>query len=181
MLGTTPHGVRNLMKQFVIDSLIALIDSAFSTVTLGNGIGLFEAQALDNYDSDSVRARSRANDEMIDWSKINANDLNTCHSSMSYFDAESMRFHLPAFLIGGLKDTFFHDVVSVLTSDHHFYDNKFELFNEMQRHAVRQYLLFMLQKEHELGNKTGNTAIEDALKNKWPEWLFFTITDCEKE
>lgn len=82
-----------------------VVRSAFQGVTLGNGIGLWQGQGLDDYANSETLARYRAQDEKVDWSRIPASELDSCHSSLSFFDAEGMRFHLPAYLIADLEGT----------------------------------------------------------------------------
>ena len=69
------------------DALCDTIRNAFSGVKLGKGVGLQEAQGLDDYDDAATRARYRASDEKEDWSRIPAAELNRCYSSLSFFDA----------------------------------------------------------------------------------------------
>jgi hypothetical protein len=74
------------------------IREAFHGVTLGNGIGLLEGQGLDDYEDEATRKAYRERDEKHDWERIPVEALNRCQSSLSFFDAEGMRFHLPAFI-----------------------------------------------------------------------------------
>ena len=78
------------------------IREAFAGVALGDGIGLWQGQALDDYADDAIIAESRSRDETEEWTRLSAGDLNRCHSSLSFFDAAGMRFHLPAFLLSEL-------------------------------------------------------------------------------
>jgi len=78
------------------DQVKARIRDAFGDVQLGSGVGLREAQALDDYAGDADRAARRAFDRKTDWQSIASAELNECNSSLSFFDAEGMRFHLPA-------------------------------------------------------------------------------------
>src|SRR5690606_11328391 len=87
-----------------------LIRAAFRDVRLGNGVGLMQAQGLDDYADSKTLAEYRSQDEKDDWSKIPVSELNACYSSLSFFDAEGMRFHLPAFLIADIEGTFNQEV-----------------------------------------------------------------------
>jgi hypothetical protein len=80
-------------------ALIAEVSAAFADVRLGSGVGLFEAQGLDDYAADEERKALRERDEKEDWTLLRAVDLNRANSSFSFFDAAGMRFHLPAYLI----------------------------------------------------------------------------------
>ena len=120
-------------------SLIQSIRDAFKDVSLGDGVGLYEAQAIDDYETDMARAAARATDEKQDWSKIPKDSLIECNSSLSFFDAEGMRFHLPAFLISEIEGGFSHGL------DYHVSEKvlgrgKFSLLSEAQCAAVRDFL-----------------------------------------
>lgn len=143
-----------------------LIRSAFEGVTLGNGVGLMQAQGLDDYLSHEVLDEYRLQDEKEDWTAISAEKLNRCHSSLSFFDPEGMRFHLPAFLIGDLDGTFDFGVVFRLTYTSAQSKSDFSLFTATQRMAIREYLMLRLADpqydfEHDL--------IERSLARDWPE------------
>jgi hypothetical protein len=117
------------------------IESAFAGVTVGNGIGLQEGQGLDDYEDAATCSRYRANDEKEDWHRIPAEALNRCHSSLCFFDAEGMRFHLPAFLLADLRGDYRMGMASRLTQRWERFEMQFSLLSLDQRRAVRAYLL----------------------------------------
>ena len=86
------------------------IESAFAGVTLQEGIGLYEAQGIDDYASHAQCQAYRAKDEKLNWQNISINDLNRCNSSPTFFDAQGMLFHLPAFLLASLNGDYLHDL-----------------------------------------------------------------------
>lgn len=131
-------------KRWVAAQEVArVIETAFAGVTLGGGVGLQEAQGLDDYADAETCAAYRANDEKDDWHRITAEELQHCNSSLSFFDAEGMRFHLPAYLLADLRGDYGFDMAFclTLTSD---YDRYFRLLSEAQRGAVRAFLLHIL-------------------------------------
>jgi hypothetical protein len=127
--------------------IAALIKDAFSNVTLGDGIGLREAQGLDDYADEQTCASYRANDEKNDWSRIPVDDLNACYSSLSFFDAQGMRFHLPAFLIAALNGGYVQDMSFQLAYLNDYSIGQYALLSPVQRKAIRAYLLFILEDE----------------------------------
>lgn len=142
-----------------------LLRAAFAGVRLGNGIGLWEAQGIDDYaDSRTVEAY-RARDEKDDWSEIPASELDRCYSSLSFFDPAGMRFHLAAFLLadlaGELKtaDALFH-----LTYPGGECARRYELLSLEQRAAVREFLLLRLADPH---REFEHHSIERALQGFW--------------
>jgi hypothetical protein len=116
------------------------IEAAFAGVTLGGGVGLQEAQGLDDYADAATCADYRANDEKDDWHRIPAEALNHCNSSLSFFDAEGMRFHLPAYLLADLRGDYGFGMAFCLTQTSD-YDHYFNLLSDAQRSAVRAFLL----------------------------------------
>lgn len=144
--------------------LCALIEAAFLGVTLGSGVGLFQAQGLDDYADEVTCAAYREKDEKDDWRRISAEDLNCCHSSLSFFDAEGMRFHLPAFLIldlqGGDRMGMTFPLAHAAVVD----QTKFSLLSPEQRLSVRSYLLFLLSDPDEAFD---HPHIQHALDHYW--------------
>jgi hypothetical protein len=156
----TPNDQRKMTVD--TDRVLTLVRSAFRGVTLGNGIGLRQGRGLDDYADDHTLASYRADDEKNDWSVIPVAELDRCYSSLSFFDAEGMRFHLPAYLVADLED-------SLQTADvlfHLVYTDKgrFDTLSTAQREAVRQFLLLRLSDNH---REFDHPAIEAALANYW--------------
>lgn len=147
--------------------LIKQIYQAFKNVKLEDGIGLWEAQGLDDNLSKEKCEKLRKKDEKDDWHKIAVLSMYQCSSSLSFFDAKGMRFHLPQFILlyldvfekeeetlekeGKLKNCFCPDVFLSLTykmkSD--FSQNRFSLLNKEQIQAITDFLHFVLNKKTE--------------------------------
>ncbi|QDU55357.1 DUF6714 family protein [Aeoliella mucimassa] len=142
------------------------IESAFRGITLGEGVGLHQAQGLDDYASEEELDLLRLKDEKDDWSKIDASDLNNCYSSLSFFDARGMQFHLPAFLIADLKGLYNHDIAFTLCLKSENASLQFSLLNSEQRKAVRNYLVLRL---NDLENGPAQPMIEESLETRWSE------------
>jgi hypothetical protein len=99
----------------VKEALCNKIREAFAHVTLGSGIGLQQAQGLDDHEDEAACARYRVGDETENWTRIPVSELNRCNSSLSFFDAEGMRFHLPAYLIADLQGAYKFGMAFCLT------------------------------------------------------------------
>jgi hypothetical protein len=139
------------------------IRSAFAGVRLGDGIGLFEAQGIDDFADPATCARYREDDEKDDWTAIAVEDLNRCYSSLSFFDAAGMRFHLPAYLIADLDGAFLQDLDFTLTMTSRM-DEQFALLDPAQRAAVRRYLEFIAD---DPDGRFGRDQILLALAGYW--------------
>lgn len=140
------------------------IKTAFTGVTLEDGIGLWEAQAIDDYAGDSTRKKYRLKDEAHDWQRIDSNDLQRCYSSLCFFDASAMKFHIPAFIIASLTDDV-DEPIFHLTQRDDYSKSKFSTLSQTQIIAVKNYLIWCLkQNEYE----TDHLAIRYALNEFWP-------------
>jgi hypothetical protein len=145
--------------------LLNLIRTAFAGVELGNGVGLRQGQGLDDYADARTLATCRAQDEQHDWSAIAAEALDRCYSSLSFFDAEGMRFHLPAYLVADLEqklktaDVLFHLVYAV-----HGAQSRFAKLSGAQRVAVREFLMLRLADPN---YEFVHAMIETALLEYW--------------
>ena len=157
---------RQSERWFAAEQVCQAIDTAFAGVTLGGGVGLREAQGLDDYADATTCASYRADEEKDDWHRISADALNLCHSRSSFFDAEGMRFHLPAYLRNDLRGEFSFGTVFCLThrSDHS--RRQFALLSSAQRAAVRAFLSYTLDEPDEELHRAG---IVRALAESWTD------------
>ena len=150
----------------VANSLREKIESAFAGVTLGDGIGLMEGRGLDDYEQADVLARLHAQDERTDWRKFTSEDLLSYQSSISFTDAEGMRFHLPAWMLGELRDDGIVGLIWSLCRIAPHNEHQFSLLSPEQRFVVRDFLEFMREDpeyEHE------RSEIEAAIEHIWSQ------------
>lgn len=124
------------------DLLVGRIAEVFAGVALGEGIGLREAQGLDDYADATTRAAYRERDEKDDWRRIPAEDLERCASSLSFFDPEGMRFHLPAFMTAELQGDYGCGMAFCLTQTANE-ERYFSALDAAQRQVVREFLLLL--------------------------------------
>jgi hypothetical protein len=140
------------------------IREAFRGVTLGNGVGLWEGRALDDYDDKRGIASARLRDQRADWSAIPVEDLCECESSLTFADPEGVRFLLPAFMLAELDDKLPAGVVLTLT-DHHRQVEHFGALSREQRSAVREFLLVLRDDP----KATWREDIDRSLETFWTE------------
>lgn len=152
-------------SDLTIDYLKQEIRDAFHGVRLGEGIGLWEGQAIDDYASDAERKKARDRDEKRQWQKLSATDLNDCYSSLSFFDADGMRFHLPAYMllvIDGNENTGLM-IYSLIRIDD-FAISKLSTLNQTQRACISHFLRWCMRQpiyEHD------TELIQEALTDYW--------------
>ena len=147
--------------------VVDLVRDAFQGVKLGNGVGLQQGQGLDDYADAKTLSVYRDRDEKEDWSKISVEDLDRCNSSLSFFDAEGMRFHLPAFLIADINRTLKTELIFYLTAGACYGLSQFEMLSNSQRHAVREYLSLVCMSDR--SDEFNRPMIEDALSGFWAQ------------
>ncbi len=161
------YEVRNY-HPYTKEQIIEKIEEAFSGVVLGEGIGLFEAQAIDDYESEEVQKKRRSEDEKMNWNSIPYEVLDNNHSSLSFFDADGMRFHLPAYIIGSIKEEV-DDPIFQLTHMTDYCKTRFETLNKPQKKAVIEYLTWCLTEDEEYELDEQN--IRRALNEYWEKSL----------
>lgn len=92
--------------------LITSIYAAFKDVHLEDGIGLYEADCLDEYraPTDPVYISWKLRDERESWEKIlhlflnDTNNERVNSSNFFFMDAKGKRFHLPCYLLQDLDE-----------------------------------------------------------------------------
>lgn len=146
--------------------LRTLISNAFAGVTLGNGVGLCETHALDDYEDQATCAASRACDEKQDWRGLPSKYLTGDRGGLAFFDAEGMRFHLPAFLLAELETGDLSMMAHYLShlSDHVCW--QLSLLSEPQRQAVRAWLHAHLE---DTADPSEHLTIRRSLDGFWSE------------
>lgn len=147
------------------ESLRLQIEESFNRVQLDDGIGLFEAQGIDDYETKEKCAEYRKKDEKENWRVLNYKHLDSCHSSLSFFDPKGMRFHLPAYLLQALDGpSEFVDIIFHLTDLNEYKMNQFSALNQPQRISVRNFLEWA---EKEKRFEFERSEITEALEAFW--------------
>jgi hypothetical protein len=161
--------------------LLQNILTVFENVKLEDGVGIWEGQGIDDYADTKTMADLRAKDEREHWQNIPYQDLVTCSSSLSFFDAKGMRFCLPQFLVFDLlADEIFDgtanhspDVIFTLGHklDEPYQKSRFGLFDKPQIQAIIHFLEYkiaeiaVLHKKYSINTDSDNNdyfSHEDA-------------------
>ena len=128
--------IRWMERAIELDAMILAITASFAGVQLGGGIGLLEADGMDNYAGNTELAELRRQDEKVDWRNIHIETLNDCYAAPSYFNARGFVFHLPAFLIAELNDQHQYGFIDRLIAIDRSPDGWRELLSAAQREAI---------------------------------------------
>ena len=146
-----------------IEQVAEEVKSAFAGVVLGSGIGLWQAQAIDDYQTEVIQKKERERDEKENWSLLEDSILQRCHSSLSFFDADGMRFHLPAFILASMKGEV-DDPIFQLTHLDEYGLSRFVSLKDDQRNAIVIYLTWCLESDE---YKFERPNIENSLNEYW--------------
>lgn len=84
--------------------LIAEIEAAFAKVELGNGLSLHQARAMDLLQSPEEVLEARPLDIETRWQDIPDNKVDEFHYALTFMDPDSLRFHLPRFMVFALEN-----------------------------------------------------------------------------
>jgi len=147
--------------------LITKISAAFKDVALENGIGLSEANAIDEYKDEQFKNACKQKDEKNNWETISSDLLNQYYNSLSFFDAKGMRFHLPAFMICELKGEYRFGMAFALTHLSDYTKTQFELLTTKQREVVKLFLEYL---SNDPNYEFEKTTIEAAIKSYWANY-----------
>ena len=83
--------------------VLQAISSAFDSVTIGTGLTLHQARALDNYCHAWEVEAAKEQDTETRWQDVSDEKLLKLHDAHFFLDAAGFRFYLPAFMIWSLE------------------------------------------------------------------------------
>lgn len=151
--------------------LIAEITSAFKYVLRGDGVSLHETNVLDDYGGPAARLEAREWDTDTHWWELTDADLYARHVYLSYLDAESLRYYLPAYMISCLngadrfsKIAYFLLICDEGSSREEWKRQKWEGFSEEQGRVTCRFLRYMA--DHAKNKRDAKDA-ETALRQHW--------------
>lgn len=137
------------------EELINEIRTSFKNIKLENGVGIWEAQGLDDYANEETILELRKKDERNNWENISYEDLSYCESSLSFFDAKGMRFCLPKFLIFDILNEQISKELNISSPDlmltlgynlnEEYQKNRFSLFDNQQIETVIHFLEYKFE------------------------------------
>lgn len=127
------------------DNLIDAIERAFANVKLDDGIGVFEAEALDDCVSDKLLARARAKDIGDDWRALSDDVISEHYSAMAFMDQKGLRYAIPAYMRFAVRYWKTSNSASV---DHVIYtlarDEDWDFLTEEQKQVIADFLRYMV-------------------------------------
>ena len=163
--GVTPEEAAAMEKLY--QSAVAAggeVRRAFAGVSLRDGIGLREADGMDDHRSERELSALRETDEREDWSKISFDDLHRHAAGWWYMNAAGLLFHTPAFILADLADESDWVMPFRLTTPSDKLDLLLNVLSRDQKQAVRMFLTHCLQDEF---HQSVHDAIRTSLDEIW--------------
>jgi len=150
------------------------IEVAFGGISLGDGIGILEAWAIDRCVSEKERQRARSSDIRSDWTLVPDEMIETHYSALSFMDREGLRFALPAYMRFAVRN---FDKSQSLSVDAPIYSlgsggpaapDDPDIFSASQRIAIARFLRFMVL---EVGDDYVDAiAASEAYESFWAQF-----------
>jgi hypothetical protein len=154
-----------LTKNEELEAAIRRVEQAFESTRLDQGIGLREANAMDDYANYFERKVQRQHDEHTCWRKISIDSLNKYHVAWCYFDASGVLFHLPAYLIADLNGDLDQAFVDYLIGGQFDSTGWIALLSDSQAQAIVGVLKLV---KHHPNYYDLSDRIDRAIARIWP-------------
>ncbi len=153
--------------------IIRLITGAFAGVPRG-AMTIHEAEVVDNYGTETERAKARKLDVDERWEDVPDRDIEACTTALSHLDPAGWRYYVPPYMIWALRHFRESNAIVIdatiytfeLWSDASLRDYKltrFRLLGRRQSHAVHRFLRYMAANEAH----ADATVARSALENFW--------------
>jgi hypothetical protein len=176
------------------EKLLETIKNAFENVKLEDGIGIWEAQGIDDYADLKTIGELRKRDERDNWENLSYQDLAKCSSSLSFLDEKGMRFYLPKYMIFDIlskeiyknQANYSPDILFTLgyKLDEEYQQKRFSLLDQKQMLTIIAYLKFKLKdielKHKYSANSTGSKTKKPASDADFED-INGTITEWKRK
>ena len=132
------------------NQIIEDIDAAFRTVSLEDGIGILESEALDSCVSDKKREQARKNDYRENWQAIPDAVISEHYSALCFMDAKGLRFNLPVYMMFALENydrsnsASIDAVIYALCKEPEDLKTEWTIFSEEQKSVIAKFLRYMV-------------------------------------
>ena len=153
-------------KNQLLADVIAEITSAFAGVSLGDGVTLHQARAIDDYQSKEHQRAVRVNDTEQSWQEISDDKMCAFDDVFNFLDAKGWVFYIPAYMIWVLRhlddQTDEHSGLNYMTVFAVTDRPRPELLNSRQRRAVCSFLHYLSENSDDWRQDA-----DDALERYW--------------
>ena len=154
------------------EAIIEAIRAAFAAVPRG-AITIHEAEVIDEYGSDDMRAEARLLDSEPSWESVPDADIEQCTTALCYLDPLGWRYYIPAYMIWSLR---YFRVNTSIVSDFTIYTfdlsgtdlgireyklERYQLLDAAQSRAVCLYLRYMAANEEYADSESARRALKE--------------------
>lgn len=150
------------------EQLIASIEKEFEGVALKNGIGVYEADAVDNNASQERLEKERVKDIRDDWRKLSDDLIDQYDSVLSFMDEDGLRFAIPAYMRFAVKN---FDTCASSSVEAIIYvlgkRKNWGFLSISQKQVVANFLSFMVM---EAGDCIDTSQASLVYENIWSEY-----------
>lgn len=168
--GAEYPAVQTAAELLDVERLIRRIQEAFTEVELGGGETIHQAYLEGAYNRVETWLAAREKDPETRWTDVPDWKLESLSSTLSFFDIEGWRFHLPAFMCWSLRNWRTNDSITpysviwslTFTEFTREVRERFESLNQSQSEAVLAFLEFF----HEYSGDDHADAAE-AVQSYW--------------
>ncbi|WP_123711418.1 DUF6714 family protein [Sinobacterium caligoides] len=130
------------------DQLVNQIEDAFRNVTLCNGVGIYEANTIDDYASEEERCKQRNRDIREDCKLISDDVIDQHYSVLSFMDEEGLRFCIPVYMRFPVR---YFDSYASSSIDSIIYclanQREWEFLSSKRKRVIANLLSFMVLEE----------------------------------
>jgi hypothetical protein len=133
-------------------SLINEIERAFSGVLLEGGIGIHEANVIDDYGDEDQRRQARLGDSKswVGWQDIPDDTLRRHYTTFCFVDSKGFKYLIPAYMRFVLRNyeedgsASIDSTIYALAPDNYNFDGFAELLTLQQKRAIKKFLEFLI-------------------------------------
>ncbi len=152
-----------------------LVEEAFKLVKLENGVGLYEAEAIDNYASEGeiLEAKERDRKSWEEWNQIPALVISTFYTVLNFVDPKGMKFLLPAYMVFTIDNydkthsVSIDSVIYALGRGKEGFGRDDAVLTIEQKKVIAKFLEYMVV---EAGDYCDSTAASIAYENHWSQY-----------
>ncbi|MEM8779523.1 MAG: DUF6714 family protein [Cyanobacteria bacterium P01_G01_bin.49] len=132
--------------------LISDIEAAFKGVSLDGGIGIYEAEVIDDYGDEEERNKAKIKDSTswVKWEEIPKEILKRYYTTFCFVDSKGFKFLIPAYMRFTLKYCEIDDSASIdatiyaLQPSNYNFDGFAQLLNKKQKKVISRFLEYLI-------------------------------------
>lgn len=133
-------------------SVIKAIETAFAGVLLEDGIGIYEAEVIDDYGGEEERQKAKLKDLVSwrNWQEIPDEVLRSYYTTFCFVDSKGFKFLIPAYMRFALKyckedgSASIDSTIYALEPSNYNFDGFVNLLTSEQKAAIAKFLEYFI-------------------------------------